>query len=195
MTNKKWILLILLFFLFFGCKSPNHKSDNLSQIDLLPAPCEESSNPLDIVGSGDTLEITIEFSDCGEWGGHKEMIYLQSNKQQDIIARFIMDTVSCDKIVEKHGVGVLDDNNRHLIIDTVKVLNNSDEKLFSLFFQRLLELYLKNEMHANAGARYYVRNTNNSFNIDYWNSGDCRDTYYGNIRNQVFGDIIKTINK
>jgi hypothetical protein len=194
MTNKKWISLILLFFLFFGCKSQNSKSDK-SQIDIPPAPCEDRSNPLDIVRLDDTLKITIEFSDCGEWGGHKEMIYIQSNKQYDITARFIMDSVSCDKIVEKDGVGVLDDKNRHILIDTVKVLNNSDEKLFSLFFQRLVELYLKNEMHSNAGARYVVKNTNNSFYIDYWNSGDCRDTYYGDIRNQVFGDLIKTKNK
>jgi hypothetical protein len=190
MSNKKWITSIILIFIFVGCKSQNNKSENFSQIEIPPAPCEDRSNPLDIVRLGDTLEINMEFSDCGEWGGHREIIYLQRNKKREIFARFIMDTVSCDKIVEKNGVGVLDDNNRHIQIDTVKFLNLGDEKLFSRFFQRLVELYLKNEMHANAGARYYVRNTNTTFVIDYWNSGDCRDTYYWDLRNKVFGDII-----
>ena len=55
-----------------------------------------------------------------------------------------------------------------------------------------MELYLKNEMHSNAGTFFQVINTDKSLNFKYWNSGDCRDTYYGNLRKQVFGDIMKT---
>jgi hypothetical protein len=187
MRKGNRIILFLIISSLIACKS----NDSKSQTDNPPAPCEERASPLDIVGLKDTLKILIEFSDCGEWGGHKELIYLQRNKEQKVFARFIKDTVSCGKIVERNGVGVLDDKNRLILIDTVKVLSIGDEKLISKFLQRLLELYLKNEIYSNAGAMYHVINTDKTLDFQYWNSGDCRDTYYGDIRKQVFGDIMK----
>ena len=184
MRNGNWIILFLMIFSLIACKSNDSKSQKVSQTDNPPAPCEERSTPLDIVGLKDTLKIIMEFSDCGEWGGHKEFIYLQRNKERKIFARFIKDTVSCG--------GVVDNKARRILIDTVKVLSIDDEKLISKFLQRLLELYLKNEIHSNAGALFHVINTDKTLDFTYWNSGDCRDTYYGNICKQVFGDIMKT---
>ena len=185
--------MICLFSL--SCNNGDKSKSKGFQVSGSSAPCEERSKPLDIIGRKDTLKILMEFSDYGEWGEHKELIYLQRNKGHKVFARLIVDTVSCDKIVEKNGIGVVDDNNRHIIIDTTKILTVDDEKVFSIFLQRLLELYLKNEMHANAGAVYHVINTDKSLDFKYWNSGDCRDTYYGKIREILIGNKMKTKNK
>jgi len=65
------------------------------------------------------------------------------------------------------------------------------EKLISLFLQRLLELYLKDEIHGNAGTVFQVINTNSTLNFKYCNSGNCRETYYRKVRKQLFGNILK----
>ena len=104
----------MIFILLVTCQSGNKNAVPLNSdiIPLPPLPCEERSNPLDILNNKDTLKILIEFSDCGGWGGHKEFIYLQRNKDSKIFARFIMDTVSCDRIVERKGFSVVDDKTR-----------------------------------------------------------------------------------
>jgi hypothetical protein len=185
----------IMLFLLMACNFESKNGANLSIKDTIkagpPAPCEEYSQPLDIIDNSDTLKILIESSDCGEWGGHRELIYLQRNSQSKIFARFIIDTVSCDKIVEKGGFGVLDDRTRVIVLDTSKLLSVENEKLISMFLQRLLELYLKDEMHANAGSVYQVINTDATLSFKYCNSGDCRDTYYDKVRKEVFGDILK----
>jgi len=193
------ILRILLFIisisLLTACDFGNNKVDKISEsVKTIGGPaktCEEYSSPLNIVDRTDTLKILVQFSDCGEWGGHKESIYLIRNKENKIYARFIMDSVPCDKIIEKSGIGLLDDKTRRIVLDTTKLLNLEDEKLVSLFLQRLLELYLKNEVHANAGTVFHILNSDSSLNFTYWNSGDCRDTFYEKVRKQLFGDILK----
>jgi hypothetical protein len=191
----KILCVVILLYTIAACRTKtNIDSNTLTKetiADRPPKPCEERSNPLDIVDNNDTLKILIQISDCGEWGGHRESIILHRDSDDRILARFIMDTVPCGRIIEKGGYGVLDDKTRVIILDTTKLLNLGDEKLMSEFLQRLLELYLKNEVHSNAGSQFQVINTNSTLYLSYWNSGDCRDTYYGKIRQQVFGDILK----
>ena len=165
-----------------NCKNENQDDKNVPNI------CEEYSTPIDIVDRNDTLKIIVQCSDCGEWGGNKEYMYFQRNDNNQICARFILDTVPCDKIVEKDGFGVLDDRLRKIIVDTTKILNFEEEKLISQMLQRILELYLKNELHSNSGSYFQIENTDGTLRINYWNSGDCLDTYYFKTRRQIFGD-------
>jgi hypothetical protein len=188
------ILFILLLSILTSCENEtdtiHEKTNKQSKVPGLRAPCEAYGSPLNIVNTRDTLKILIEASDYGEWGGHRENILIQKNKDNKMLARFIMDSVPY-KVIEKGGIGVLDDNLRVVVLDKTKLLNLEDEKIISIFLQRLLELYLMNEVHANAGTVYHVVNTNSTLNFTYWNSGDCRDTYYGIVRKYVFRDILK----
>jgi hypothetical protein len=196
---NKNIILILHIFLLSLLTACDNERDGVSEtiktgsgVPGLRLPCEEYGSPLNIVNKDDTLKILIEASECGEWGGHRENILIQRNKDNKIFARFIMDTVPCDKIINAGGgLGVLDDKTRVIISDTTKMLSLMDEKIISMFLQKLLELYLKNERDANSGYKYYIINTDSTMNFKYWNSGDCRDTYYRFVRKQVFGDILK----
>jgi len=193
--KKTFYLTIFLTLWITSCETRNtnvSKTKNEeTEMPLPPAPCEERYRPLDVVDKSDTLKIIVEISDCGEWGGHKESIYLQRNNNNEIVARFIMDTVSCDKIVEVNGCGVLDDKERKKVLDVSKVINLEDEKLISIFLQRLIELSLRNEIDSNAGDMFHVINTNKEMYFTYWNSGNCRDTYYEKVRKQIFGIIKK----
>ena len=75
-----------------------------------------------------------------------------------------------------------------IVKDTSIILTLDDEKVFSKFLQRILELYLKNEFHANAGTVYNLINTDKSFKIYYCNSGDCRNTNYREVRKLFIGN-------
>jgi hypothetical protein len=194
--NKNFaiILFILLYSFLTACENKKDKvlknTNSLSYTPGLRAPGEEYGSPLNIVNKSDTLKILIEASDYGEWGGHREKILIQRNQDNKIFARFIKDTVPYE-VIEKGGIGVLNDKLRVIVLDKTKLLNVNDEKLISIFLQRLLELYLKHEVHANSGTVYQVINTNSTLNFTYWNSGDFRDTYYGIVRKYIFGDILK----
>jgi hypothetical protein len=177
-------------FLLVTCNVKSDKSTCETEEIGPPAPCEDRSNPLDIINKTDTLKILIEFSDCGEWGGHRELIYLQRDSNFNVFARFKMDTVSCDRIVERNGFGVVDDRTRKTLIDTSMILGIDDKKLFSRFLQRLIELYLKKQVNGNSGTVYHIINTDSTLDFWYLNSGDCQDTYYGDIRKQIFGDVL-----
>jgi hypothetical protein len=187
----KILQFIILVPLLFSC---NPKKDKVIETfktekekSNAPNICEEYSSPLDIADKKDTLKILVEASDYGELGGHREYIYIQRNRDDKIIARFIKDTVPCNKRIS----GSIDDKARVIVLDTTKLLNLEEEKLMSVFLQRLLELYLKHEVHSNSGSTYKVNYTNKTLDFTYWNSGNCRDTYYGRVRKQIFGDILK----
>lgn len=54
-----------------------------------------------------------------------------------------------------------------------------------------MELYLKPLVVGNFGSYYAVRNTDNSLNLRYWNSGNVMDTNYQTLKNEVFGELKK----
>ncbi|GET34350.1 hypothetical protein PbJCM13498_32130 [Prolixibacter bellariivorans] len=147
---------------------------------------KDDLSTLRIVNIRDTLIIAFQGTDCGEWGGHRETIYLQRNKERKITARYLKDTVPCD-IVEKHGIGVLDDAKREVIVDTSKVLNTEEERQISNFIKRVSELYIEGgNWYWNFGDYYTIKNTNGTFLLHYWNSGNNRETGYHNMIKKIF---------
>jgi hypothetical protein len=188
------IIVFSILIVFQSCKTDHimtQSGKKKVRIHKVRSPCEDYTTPLNAVRFGDTLKIIVECSDCGEWGGHKESLTIQRYNDTNICVRFKMDTVNCHKIVEKNGFGVLDEKFRGIVLDTTKIITLADEKLISSFLQRLLELYLKNEMHSNAGTDYTVSTSKSKFYLSFWNSGDCRDTYYQKVRKQLFGKNLR----
>lgn len=174
-------LLILMFTTnHCYCQNLNNRSWEFS---------ENSSSPLEIINQRDTLIISFQASECGEWGGHHEFIFIQRQKDNEIAARIVIDTVTCNDIIEQNGLGILNPDNRRIIIDYTKILNSTDEQLISEFLQRLLELYLKPLVVGNFGNLYEVRNTNNSLYFNYWNSGNIMDTHYSKLKKEIFGKL------
>lgn len=182
------ISVLFIFYLLINCTSNNFNS---------PLPCANNSTPLNLLNySQDTLKIIVEKSDCGEWGGHREYILLQKNKENRFIANFIVDSVSCDNIISiyengyNYGSGI-DENSRVIVIDTFKTLTKSDEKIINKFIVRIMDLYLRQEMYSNAGTTYHIQHTDSTLDIKYWNNGDCKNTNYGKVRKKLFGEFLK----
>ena len=163
----------------------------------------------------DTLEIDIQFSDCGEWGGRKERIVLCQDESKSIKARFTMDTVCCNKIVVENGIGLLDDETRVIKIDVTKILTMEDERLVNLFIHRILELKLNQNLFAwneelinnnnksieegfieivifeESGTQIQIKNSSSDFLLSFYNLELMANTWYAKVRKQLFEELIK----
>jgi hypothetical protein len=147
----------------------------------------------------DTLIITVEFSDCGEWGGHKEFIKLFRNSENRLIGELKVDSISCKNIKDYENYSDLDDNSRKIVQTIVKELDVEDEKLVNLFIHRILELKLNYELQIaeegkeeiipifiDSGTVIEIRNSNSTFLIDYFNMDESANTWYGKISKEIF---------
>ncbi len=175
------ILFIFLLTININCKTDNRTNKETNIVNFF----EPGDSPLNIVNRADTLKITISIADCGEFGGHKEYIYIQRDIKDSIYARFIIDSISCDYILENYSTPGFYDKNKIIKLDTMKVLNLQDEIQISHFIQRLTELYLQDGVYSNHGNYYEVINTGREyapFQLHYWNSGNIKDTYYHKVR-------------
>jgi len=74
---KTRLFLLPAFVLLFSCTNSVNEKDN--QIDFFPD---------DISGFQEerlVFEIKAGFSECGEWGGHKEKIFITARKDKNSI--------------------------------------------------------------------------------------------------------------
>ena len=157
---------------------------------------EERNTGLDnVLKRQDTLKIIVEFSDCGEWGGHKEYIYLNKDLNDNTIARLIIDSVSCSNIKDYENFSDIDEETRVIVLDTIKQLTKQDEKLLNLFIHRVLELYLNKEnlyefedsvIYSYAGAGSLIQINNSTLNLEFHNFGEGSNTWYTKIKKMVF---------
>ena len=168
-TTQFIVLSLFLTFCVYSCgvKKPIEKIKYLSE--------------------NDTLYIATEFSDCGEWGGHRETLSL-INKRGIINARLLIDEVPCDDVIEKNGVSILNPEKRKIIIDKSKALKTNDIRRINNFIQSLMDLKSKEITIAHYGTNYVVMNTSGSFKFDFWNGADAQKTNYEEFRNQIFGE-------
>jgi|GEM_PF-2586636 len=207
--SRNIILLALInIFAFSSCQQGNKKQDDTAKKEELSSfyfsYYKELKNVLGVVRWGDTLTITIHFSDCGEWGGHQEKIILFNNDNQ-VNARFVADTVNCDEdVVSKGNYAGVDNNITKVLIDSVKVLNITEEKMMNFFICRVFELYLDNFItywdaskdaneicvYSDSGKSINIENSDGSFILQYRNIDELTQTYYGVIRKKIFGDFI-----
>jgi hypothetical protein len=161
---------------------------------------EVYSKTLGFIGKNDTLKIIVVFDDCGEWGGHKEYISLQRKENNKILAHYVVDSISCKNIISTNEFSELDENKRIVITDVRKELNKTDEKHIYEFIIRVFELYLRNgyqyleensPIYLDVGTHIQIINSNSSFNLRFENTDNAQNTYYGRVRRNVFGELIK----
>ena len=130
MRNIKAIYLIALTF-SLSCNSNPNEEVITSNVVSTQEPTYEEINFGPISGILDTLSIVFFHSNCGEWGGDRQTIYITRNEQKRLVARLIADTISCDNIIENDEISFLDDDKRVVIKDTVKLISKDEEQRIS----------------------------------------------------------------
>jgi len=189
--NSKFLLFLILIFSFSCCNNENKILDKRNGLDY-PNFEERNSGLGNVLQMQDTLKIIVKFTECGEWGGHVESIFLTRDSENNILARLMVDSVSCDN----HN-GSMADRKSVIILDTTKQLIKQEEKLLNLFLHRVFELYLNKEnlyeesdsmvyIYAGSGSSINIENTNTTLNLRFWNVDELSNTWYTKIKNQIF---------
>jgi len=195
------ITLLVSLIAFISCTNKETTTAS-SEIDyrsgiLFPNYEERNSGLGRLMHKADTLKIIVEFSDCGEWGGRRETILIQSDSNGKIAARFLKDSVSCENIKSYGDYAEIDNDSRVIIRDTSKILTAADEKLINLFLHRLLEVYLNKEdfhdgilhnFYVDSGTTLKVMNSDSTLNLYFWNIDSMSNTWYGHVRSKVFNE-------
>ena len=92
-----------------------------------------SNGPLGRLYQGDTLILFAQYSECGEFGGHKEWLKFFSNKN-DLKCRSIYDSINCDNTSETMTVSRLDNSifqmTKPAQFSTIKYLNELTQMSF-----------------------------------------------------------------
>lgn len=190
------VVLYLVFTFFLGCK--NEPKKPLAN-GIYPNFQENNDGLVNFLQINDTLFIKAYFSECGEWGGHREIIRLYRNSEDSLIGQLIIDTVYCDNLIGVGDESSLDENPRKIIKDIKKELNKEDEKRINLFIHRILELKLNHEaksiikdneeylpIYNDSGTYIEIRHSRSELLIDFRNRNRFANTWYGKIRNEIF---------
>lgn len=196
------ILLIIQIICILAC-SQSDKAKNIDKTGLngmnFPDFKESNYGLGRAVSLWDSLEITVEFPDCGEWVGRIEKIVIIRENDFKLKAQFTMDTLCCDGI---DSLYIITRSNK---INVTKTITPEDENLVNLFIHRILELNLNLEYYkwdekeepesitvfADEPIRIEIRNTTRELYLSFLNIDQLGNTWYNKLRNQIFGELAK----
>jgi hypothetical protein len=170
---------------------PSFKTIFVLGLPLFLTNCQQYKlNLFSSISQLDTLQIQVEMSECGEWGGHKEKIYIYRRLDNNLYATYQRDTVPCGKIVSKNGVGVLDDELRIITMDTTVRFTRTNEKQVKSFIKRIFKLTLMDQLPiSNFGDNYQILKTDSTFIIEYLNWANKKNTHFQTLKHHLFGKI------
>ncbi len=107
----------------------------------------------------DTLYIKVQFSECGEWGGHEELSKIYS-KGNNFYVNYKKYKADCDKIKENNGKpGQL------LMQNRTKALSTHDKLLIRKYMHEALDAKFVEQNFGNVGYVFQIYNSDNSINI------------------------------
>ena len=94
-------------------------------------------NPIDLNG----FSIISRFSDCGEWGGHKEKFLIKAASKDSVFCIFKIYTVDCDTAM-KEGFSI----SQKFLKDTMFILNEQMTGSFKNYFEKMLSSKLSHRI-------------------------------------------------
>lgn len=127
----------------------------LFHIVMLVALCASCSHEQDVdkvlwldgISGSDTLFIKGHFDDCGEWGGHSEIIRVFRTREGTMRAKYERDTVNCPDPALF---------NRRVIERKEADLSEEQQALVVSFTQELVKKSLEGNYFGHAGIAYVV---------------------------------------
>ena len=144
------LLMISLIALFVGCKGSNQDSQDVSS--SIPEISKEK-NPLNFLYQADTLTLSAYFSECGEFGGHKERIDIfRNSSKREYFMNYVVDSidVACPEGFEENAIVVTDEIIKLNLENEYAIMKYLD----SLFARVLIS---KSPSHSNDYFSAYTR--------------------------------------
>jgi hypothetical protein len=114
------------------------------------------------------LSIETRFSECGEWGGHKEQIIIQADSDNSFHANYTVFPYDCDSLPYYIGI-----NNLKPIINKTVAVNDKEKKSILDYVQRLMQSKIDERAFdgaTNAGNIFTLTNSDSSLFISLYNN-------------------------
>ncbi|MGG5210739.1 hypothetical protein ACQWU4_17570 [Chryseobacterium sp. MIQD13] len=153
----KTFFLICLLLLFTSCSN----KETLEKINL-----EQSKFSFENILSNnneDTIFIKSRFADCGEWGGHEELIKVYRSERK-IKLTYIKYKVSCDRM-DSSGLII-----QNKYFTTNFILSDVQQLSLMNYFNNLMKLKFIDKEYGNSGNSFLIEDS----------KGQLRISQYGN---------------
>jgi hypothetical protein len=134
-------LLLSIFFLL-GCRQKSSRTSKKSHSNIFS---------FLKLSQTDSIYITARFSECGEWGGHKEEIIINADERWNTYVHYKVFPYNCDSINFYYS-------NDNLLpkIDTIINLSDRGKQSIKEYIQRLAQSKVMEEFPGHAGDYFSV---------------------------------------
>ncbi len=117
--------------------------------------------------------IEARFTECSEWGRHREFIRIYTDEQSNFHARYLKFPVNCDSIVEQGYSSRLKP-----VFDKEIILDSKNKQSINDYLLRLTRSKIKVSFPGHAGHIFTACNADSSFFIQvYDNKLFCPESY------------------
>ncbi len=115
------------------------------------------------INQGNNLKIEARFSECGEWGGHKEDIIITLKEDKRFYATYKIFPFNCDSLDYYYA------NEKIAPVFTKTILlNDTSKKSIINYIQRLMESKITEKFPGHAGNFFSVVNSDSTFFIQVY---------------------------
>ena len=158
----KKILFLNLLLIFASCNKQKTIENNQLNHFFSSHELGQNNNQL-------RFYITASFDECGEWGGHDEILEF-FGKDNQVYLNYRKSRVDCNTISELYS-----DPEFHQWIknDTIKLTNNH-KKAINTYLKTLIDSKLNESYVGHSGRTFSAFKTDSTFNIEVFNTDDYK---------------------
>ncbi|GEM_PF-1138924 len=191
------IIILVIVSLLLSCNTNNSKKIEQGTRNIVFFPDEISKRH----SERKIIDIYAQFSECGEWGGHREYLNVTTKNDGNFYLEYKKYCVDCDNMVEyRDSIGSAFYPYRK-IIDSCKIkMEQTHKNKIYEFAQLLLKSKFREKFPGHAGNNFSIIKHegfgSNSFYIDVYSfDKELENGYYNLIKNLKLPSILEDVNK
>ncbi|MGV0752404.1 hypothetical protein [Empedobacter brevis] len=163
--NKLFVIIILTC--LFSCSKRDVKQSKLKENNI-----ESDTSGLGTLIRWDTLFISARFDECGEFGGHKEVLEI-FKRDKKIYLTYKKNTIDCDKVDEISQVKLS-------FVKEIE-LSTQHQKAIKEYFYYLLQNKIDEGYHAHSGNEFKVLKADSTFFINVYDNNPNNPEIYNSL--------------
>lgn len=174
----KIYLLLFFFIIFTNC------SDNKNIEETNYSKQEYSLGNILSYNNKDTIFIKSRFTDCGEWGGHEEMMKIYRSGK-NINLNYTRFEVNCGVRDSVGSIIQKKELNKNIL------LSNSQKLIVMNYITALMKFQFLDKEISNSGNFFYLTNTKENLKLSIWGNNPLFIGYYNNLMSSLgFPEVI-----
>ncbi|MEJ8599092.1 hypothetical protein JSO62_10445 [Riemerella anatipestifer] len=138
-------------------------------------------------GSSTKLILFASFNECGEWGGHKEILEVYAKENQNFYAKYIKNRVDCSKIGELYGKPEF----QKLDYEKELKLNKVQQKAIFEYLLKLTESKISENFPSHSGQIFGAEKTDSTFYIRVYDNSSKNLKNYNTLLTELNIENVK----